>query len=398
MNSQIPELINFLDFKGIKFTIKDGMISINLNEEKKDLVKIDEKQTQLNEKMENSIDTISYTGQRNVIYFDIDKGQYYKLTSGLEIDGKSKKDYFDENYFSSHYSRDKNCFGTYVEVDGEECQKWASAVFDINNDNVEFINFLKTKDGDFFDIADTNIGDMHPVMAVQILKKFGFRKYYCYDVKAGTTLYKIESIEHWLKHVIQCHLYTKNSEIERLINSQNGYKLKRYLALIYGYVNCNPGIINKNYIGVDALEEQNVYFKVPEEAPKFGLKPPTSHKREKFHLVGQSFDVIVLTYRRIITTFKNKGINFPAEHQNELEKMIRKYNVIQDELVKTLCYLEEYANVMDLTLQSKPKTVEQLEERFGKLDEKQNSMEQSLLGNLMRLALVEEDNIEYHII
>ncbi len=144
---------------------------------------------------------------------------------------------------------------------------------------------------------------------------------------------------------------------------------------------------------VDTIGEQVGNFQVPDDAPKFGFKTPTPHKREKFHLVSQSFDVIVLAYRRVITAFKNKGINFPVERQNELEKMIRKYNVIQDELIKTLCYLEEFACAIDVSAQSKPQTMEQSEERLNKINEKQNSIEQSLLDNLMRLA--EEDDSEY---
>ncbi len=336
---------------------------------------------------------ICYTGQADFIYFDDDKKQYYKLTANFENNRKSKRVYFDDNCFYSHCLTDKDCYGTYVYADGEECQKWAKAVLDTNND-VDFTNFLKTKNGDFFNIAVTSLRKMHPVMAVQILKKFGFRKYCYYDEKAGTELYKIESVEHWLKHVVQNDFYVIKSEVENLLKSHNGYKLKMYLTLICEYVNCNPGIINKNYKGCSdnqTIHAQPGYFQVPEDAAKLGLAEPSkSRKEEMLFSTTQSYNVIASTAIGIIETFKDKGKPLPAEIQNELEKKIRKYKVMQDELVKTLCYIDNYINAMDKNSQptSLP-TMEKIGERLSKLTGKE------LMNNLTGILLEEVDDSEH---
>ncbi len=313
---------------------------------------------------------------------------------------------------------------------------------------------------DFFNVAKKNIEKMHPVMALQVLRKFGFRKHRHYDEKAGTDLFKVESVNHWMKYITQTH---SKVEISAMLAGEMAKNLETYLNLVSQYVNCNPGILNKNYSGPS--DEQFGNFKVPEDAAKFGLKAPTPYKRGnlyalgvmgnnqhifsmgsgiyspamhsmiggqsgggmplmlspfgtptftpglsllresndkpmckaiKFHLENQGHDVVLSVYRAILESFKNKGKTFPEANQNELEKMIRNYKTIQDELVKTLCYLEEYTKAMDFTTQpGSLATMRKLGERLSKIYGKQNFMERNLLSNLMRLALADEDGSDY---
>ncbi len=418
---------------------------------------------------------ISYSGPHHVIFYDGEQfandgktinpnfKQYYTQETILAT-GKPNRKYFDDNYFDNTYKRDKECFGTYANLHGDDCSNWARAILAGNEQ--EFLNELEnvSRKGDIYTVTKTSLEKMHPVMALQILRKFGFRKHRHYDDKAGTELYKVENVNHWCENVVKNSIDAK-VQIKNLVNSPNGQNLLTYLNLVSQYVNCNPGILNKNYSGPS--DEQFGNFKVPGDAAKFGLKAPTPYKRGnlyalgamgmnqhifsmgsgiyspamhsmiggqsgggngmplmlspfgtptftpglsllresndkpmckavKFHLENQGHDVIISVYRTILENFKNKGKTFPTANQNELEKMIRNYKTIQDELVKTLCYLEEYTKAMDFTTQpGSLATMRKLGERLSKIYGKQNFMERNLLSNLMRLALADEDGSGY---
>ncbi len=410
---------------------------------------------------------ISYTGKCHEIYFDDVKKQYYRLIDNLSIGGKQEKKYFDGDYFYSSYLRDKNCFGTYVNAIGDECEDWAKAVLDVTDKtDTDFKKIIGNKyiSADFFNIAKTTIEKMHPVMAVQILKKFGFRKHRTYDETAGINLYKIESVDHWMKHVVQGHLYDKKAQIENLENTVTGYKLKKYLGLISEYINCNPGIINKGFTGTS--DNQAGKDKIPEDAQIIDRKFPSTNSRRaniyafgnfgnnqhvlglgsslyspvmhsfmtggqnggggfnglpmmlspfgtptftpglsllretkeapmckaiKFHLENQGYQVIVSVYRGILSAFAAKGKTFPEETKKELERKIQNYKTIQEELVRTLCYIEEYTKAMDSTTQpGSLATMQKLGERLSKLTGKQGFSERNLMSNLMKLLLADE--------
>ncbi len=413
---------------------------------------------------------ISYSGPHHVVFFDGEQTmadgkvnpnfqKYYTVATALAT-GKQTRTYFDDNYFDKTYLRDKDCFGSFANLHGTDCVNWAEAL--LKGDDTKFLAQLQPNHENFFNVAKSNIEKMHPVMALQILRRFGFRKHRHYDEKAGTDLFKVESVSHWVKYITQTH---SKKEINDMLTNKAADNLKTYLNLVSQYVNCNPGILNKNYSGPS--DEQFGNFKVPEDAARYGLKAPTPYKRGnlyalgamgmnqhifsmgsglyspamhsmfggqsgggngvplmlspfgtptftpglsllrenndkpmckaiKFHLENQGYDVITSVYRGIIENFKNKGKTFPTANQNELEKMIRNYKTIQDELVKTLCYLEEYTKAMDFTTQpGSLATMRKLGERLSKIYGKQNFMERNLLSNLMRLALADEDGSDY---
>src|SRR5437870_3644713 len=47
----------------------------------------------------------------------------------------------------------------------------------VSNDTNELKSFLKNLDQDIFQLTDTDLSDIHPYIAIQILRMFNFKKY-----------------------------------------------------------------------------------------------------------------------------------------------------------------------------------------------------------------------------
>lgn len=216
---------------------------------------------------------IIFSGLHKEIFYDDKKGAYYRL------DGSKNRVYYTESNFLHDFKEDNDCFGTQVNLSGDLCKDWALMILNEKEEPkfMELLGEIVTK-GDFFNVTKTALSQMHPLMALSILKKFGFRKSKQYDGKAGMSLYKVEAVHHWLKHVVNAN--SEPGSLKAHLSTPGFDNTKKYLALVREYVNCNPGILNHDYTGPTA--EQYGDFTVPEDAAKYGLKKPTAGEKANY--------------------------------------------------------------------------------------------------------------------
>ncbi len=123
--------------------------------------------------------------------------------------------------------------------------------------------------GDFFEVSKEEIKNMHPLIALRTLQKFGFRQYRKMDTVANRELNKIERVDHWLKNYVAEH-YAKNDVRNAISGNKN---LLIYLDLIAQYVNSSScvSILNPEYSG---KTEQDEFAKEIEPTPPPGFAQP----------------------------------------------------------------------------------------------------------------------------
>lgn len=411
---------------------------------------------------------VFFTGKHDQIKRDGNNKFYYIKVDPLT--GDKTEVSLDVGSDKTHEILNKanECYGTYVnDTTGVLCETWFAECINSGDDN-QFRNCLSKLAGkNFFDTAKTQIENMHPLIALQILRKFGFRKHEVFDHKANQTLYKVENINHWVKFALK-----KNNtpiEIQAMLNNPESEQLKRYLDLVSQYVNCNPQILNKNYHG--PTDEKVGFFAVPEEAAKLGLKVPTpipsqyvinpllsylikskyvpphlvvagppvimsggakpdiygghgqygilspfgtstftpglpmfrSNNIQKAdhgnaqiinaHLNNQGYDIIRDIFKGVIVNLKGKGITVDADSENKLRSMLEQYKNIQDSLLRTLSYMEEYAKYIEQTGNG-PSSVnlemmQKFGDRYGKLNNKYQNLEAKIMADMVDLAVKE---------
>jgi hypothetical protein len=138
------------------------------------------------------------------------------------------------------------CYTTLYNAPAAKCDKYIHQCL-LNGDKDSMATCLaaKTLETEFFKNSKKGINEMHPLIALRTLQKFGFREHDVYDNQAGTTIRKIESVDHW-----------KNSDFmkERFKDSKGAALpiddiLTQYLELVTEFVNSNPGILNSGFRG-----------------------------------------------------------------------------------------------------------------------------------------------------
>lgn len=208
--------------------------------------------------------------------FDLEnEGVWYKLADGnyaKQENGKLLKFGSDDDRTLVHLTRDK-CYSTAVNATPEQCRKYLyECLLSGDEDGVQICLDMRKLSGNFYDVAKVEIENMHPVMAIMILQKFGFRAYEAYDNKAGQKLTKIESGDNWRDNYLQkvfLQNFDKYKETGKLTNwklsgggltadqqkqwnkflDENDYLIK-YLTMVSDFVNSNPGILNKDFFGI----------------------------------------------------------------------------------------------------------------------------------------------------
>ena len=208
--------------------------------------------------------------------FDLEnEGVWYKSADGNYVkqeNGKLLKFGSDDDRTLVHLTRDK-CYSTAVNATPEQCRKYLyECLLSGDEDGVQICLDMRKLSGNFYDVAKVEIENMHPVMAIMILQKFGFRAYEAYDNKAGQKLTKIESGDNWRDNYLQkvfLQNFDKYKETGKLTSwklsgggltadqqkqwnkflDENDYLIK-YLTMVSDFVNSNPGILNKDFFGI----------------------------------------------------------------------------------------------------------------------------------------------------
>ena len=148
-----------------------------------------------------------------------------------------------------------NCFTTQLKFNAEQgpkCVKYIhKCLLEDDADGLDecFEDFLKH--GNFFKTVQSEVDNMHPLIALRTLQKFGFHAVMKFDEKAQIQLKKIQSVDDWLNGFM-AKKFSK-AEMQKVFegNSKNE-NLLTYLKLVVNHVNRNPAILNKDFKGTTA--------------------------------------------------------------------------------------------------------------------------------------------------
>lgn len=128
--------------------------------------------------------------------------------------------------------------------------------------------------------AKKDINNMHPLIALRLLQKFGFGTQMKYDVVANRQLKKVICVNEWIKNVV-----AKKFTAQEVTEIKTAQHLRSYLQLVVDYVNGNPGILNKGYGG--SSEEQSAMYTPTAYAKALNLEPriePTGTVRNMYDI------------------------------------------------------------------------------------------------------------------
>lgn len=158
-----------------------------------------------------------------------------------------------------------NCYTTGTFKDKQSCRLFMNQCL-LERDPNNIMECIKVMEkNDFAQSAKQEIKDMTPIVALNFLKRFGFRTYKAQDEEANTTLIKIEKVSSWLKF----YMKTKFTDVTVQKAIENNDKILQYFKLVVEFVNANPAILNKNYDG--PTEEQVGKIEADPYATKLGI-------------------------------------------------------------------------------------------------------------------------------
>lgn len=172
------------------------------------------------------------------------------------------------------FSMGAKCYGTGLTLDDADCKDLMNALI---SDDVTLIDrFLEKAKNipDFGKVAADEIVNMHPVLALRMLQKFGFKKTKEYDPVAGTELWKVDNVKHWLKNYMSERF--SSDEIKKMLTQPGQNYILEYLDLVADFVNQNPAILNRGYSGVTS--QKTGTFNRTEYAERLGIVPELPRK------------------------------------------------------------------------------------------------------------------------
>lgn len=383
-----------------------------------------------------------------------EKGDYYKKINNQWIRMGAEDKETDELLKANH-----NCYNIGSTDTGEKCKEFIfECLLSEDANSLSFcLNRLKTEP-DFLSKAKGDISNLHPILALRILQKFGFKKHSVYDEQANAQIWKVEDVNHWIKNFLKTKF--PKEDIEWIIKDNNNNQLLTYVDLISQYVNANPGILNKGYEGVS--EEGVGMFKLSDFAKRLKLqvrKEPSKQDSFKYDInrfkkhiqvmktsknpfftnVGNrattpfgrditpglsllspqfgggnceyvikklNSDEGIVTGSRLIKNYveslmyelgqRNKTL--AADDKRKIEDNIAKLREVEEGVLRTICYIDEYNRLLDVfgDYSSETLTEAKLKQFVNRLDTlygKQQSSESTLVDILSKiLELVDTDN------
>jgi hypothetical protein len=173
-------------------------------------------------------------------------------TGRLYMEEGGKRVYYGENDEGSMKVLKQNfkCYSTFANVSGAECDKYVNQCL-LSND----ADSLKTciemwKRKDFYTASTDEIKNMHPMVALRTLQKFGFMAKPVEDSELKITIKKVESVDHWVKRVLSKTFGQQKSNAGESLQSiiEGNENILNYLRLLVEYVNGNPSILNRKEI------------------------------------------------------------------------------------------------------------------------------------------------------
>lgn len=308
-----------------------------------------------------------------------------------------------------------DCYGTgakeLYDADGNSLNKCTKFMFECllsNDENAldQCISNLQVKG--FANAAVDDIKNLHPILALRILQQFGFHKYKVHDSQAGFAIYKVESVDSWIKNYLTKHFAPQ--KLGELLNNGPSQPLFQYLNLMAQFVNANPAILNKGFSG-KSREAVGIPV-LTEFANKLGLKPEQINKatriyelnRLRNHLVwatpnirsnvlrspfgtftpgvsmmqsrsgfggltnmmmggGDKCDnvyaklnnsgqvlgstLIEKYLNAVILDFNHRGKSLDSQDERRMKDRVAQLKKLEDDLMKTLCYIDEFNSLAD---------------------------------------------------
>lgn len=129
----------------------------------------------------------------------------------------------------------RNLYGTGLSMSQDEFKQFLPVLLSNNISDTD--NWFKTYNTQTF--YNPNIPmNIHPIMALRILQKFGFQKYIDQD-----GLYKVEDVEHWRVFSMP-RVFPSQASQSVILNTSTG--IVSYLNQLVNFINSNPGILNRN--------------------------------------------------------------------------------------------------------------------------------------------------------
>jgi hypothetical protein len=176
----------------------------------------------------------------------------------------------------------QRCYSTMVNANSEQCNKYLyECLLNENGNDIDTCLAMRHLNRNFYDVSKKEINEMHPQMALMIMKKFGFTKYKSMNEILQTELYAIEDIKHWqehhLKHVFLSKYLNTSSEpvtnpTDKLSEAKNTQEFDKflhenrflisYLGMVVDFINNQPGLLNE-----DEFKVMKVSKKTPSSLP-----------------------------------------------------------------------------------------------------------------------------------
>jgi len=155
------------------------------------------------------------------------------------------------------------CYSTLTRGSEDDCKNYVAQCL-INGDSNDLQHCVKylSNTGNFYDVSKEDISSMTPAVALATLKRLGFRERSEYDSECGQQLRKVESVDHWIRTVLQAddkYTQTTVSGVTLTKAIEKNQKLLSYLQLLTEYVNSNPAILNVGYRGGNTIEAIGVF-------------------------------------------------------------------------------------------------------------------------------------------
>ncbi|AYV80907.1 MAG: hypothetical protein Harvfovirus10_5 [Harvfovirus sp.] len=180
---------------------------------------------------------------KNIWHVD-ESNRLYKEENGTKV-------YYDEDSDASKriMTAEFKCYSTLANASVDKCNFYVNQCL-LRSDPESLSNCTEYwKNHDFYKATKDEIKDMHPMVAVRTLQKFGFRVKKMEDPECKMQVKKFESVDHWLKTVLTKGDWQKpdpnNAAGGKFQNTiEDNENLLNYLKLVVEYVNANPAVLN----------------------------------------------------------------------------------------------------------------------------------------------------------
>lgn len=355
------------------------------------------------------------------------------------------------------------CYGTNVNAkDDASCKKWIfECLLSQDPNSLEScLRRINTEEKDFFHVATKDIKNLHPALALKILQQFGFHKYQAYDNTAKSQIWKVENVSHWLKNYMEQKFSAQ--DLKDMLKAKDQNHLLAYLDLVSQFVNGNPAILNKNYAG--SSDEAAGLFKRSAFADKLGInvrRDPNNRSAVAYDINrlrgylstsqvqtnpffatvngrtyspfgygltpgmgliaqtggagGDKCDHVLrklngnqITGAKMIGSFMDvvlaelarKGKTLDETDRVNLDKKVKSLVELEEEMLRTLCYIDDYSKMLDTLKDYKAETldiayVDKFVERLNAIINKKQSVESSFVDVFGKILDVLKDESKY---